>query len=145
MERCYLTEFPGESRYYTRGDEIFAQGEPGEHAYYLRRGQVDIVRDGVRIAGVLPGEIFGEMALLGDGLRSCAARARTNCEAVLIDDSQLRLTSTITPYFAIKIMQTMAARLRRVGEQAARLVLVEERAGTNGTAFLPTDRSPERA
>jgi CRP/FNR family cyclic AMP-dependent transcriptional regulator len=61
------------------GEAIFAQGDPGDSAYVVQRGVVEIVRDGARNRRVLgrvpPGGIFGEMALIDNQPRMAGARA----------------------------------------------------------------------
>ena len=72
---------PGEVPY-AAGDEIFAQGDRGELAYVVERGEVDIVRvldDGEQhLATLGPGQYFGELAPLIGFPRSASARAKTD-------------------------------------------------------------------
>lgn len=68
---------------YQAGEIIFRQGYPGDYAYVIVSGQVEIVDvkpDGSieHIALLEPGQMFGEMALLDDQPRSATARAATD-------------------------------------------------------------------
>lgn len=69
--------------YFKAGDIIFRQGYPGDNAYIVISGQVEIVDmipDGpeFRIAVLDAGQMFGELALLDDKPRSATARAITD-------------------------------------------------------------------
>ncbi len=66
------------------GSLIFRQGYPGEHAYIVRSGEVEIFKehpDGSeeRLEIMTDGQMFGELALLDDAPRSASARAHTDC------------------------------------------------------------------
>ena len=53
-------------RMYRIGERIVAAGEPGTSVFFLQRGMVSIkLEGGVRLATMVPGMAFGEMALLG--------------------------------------------------------------------------------
>lgn len=65
------------------GATIFNQGDPGDAAYFVRKGRVRVFQhhEGQRIeVGEMgPGEIFGEMAVLDGGIRSATAVAVEDC------------------------------------------------------------------
>jgi putative peptide zinc metalloprotease protein len=62
------------------GETIIRQGEPGEECYVLRSGRVEVLASGAQgderiLATLDPGSLFGEAALLTDGLRNATVRA----------------------------------------------------------------------
>ena len=69
---------------YPAGTSVVVQGESGDAYYLIRTGHAGVVRDGVRIASVGPGDGFGEIALLDD-------RPRTATVAVQEDIDGFRL------------------------------------------------------
>ena len=75
------------------GTRLFSEGEPGDNAYLIRSGEIEIVveRDGREfvIARRGPGEIIGEMALLDGGPRSATARVVVPIEVIAISLRQL--------------------------------------------------------
>ena len=77
---------------YAPGAEIFREGEVGTHAYVIERGQVEVTSlhhgHAVRIATLGPGELFGEMALIDDQVRSATVTAVEETECVRVDRSQ---------------------------------------------------------
>jgi putative peptide zinc metalloprotease protein len=87
------------------GETIIRQGEAGEECYVLRSGRVEVLTSGARgderiLATLDPGSLFGEAALLTDGLRNATVRAlkpstllvlrRTDLLEVLGEDRQTR-------------------------------------------------------
>jgi EAL domain-containing protein (putative c-di-GMP-specific phosphodiesterase class I) len=76
------------------GAVLFREGEPGDAAYLVKSGSIEVfrTRDGSEVAvGVLgPGEFFGEMAALDRRPRTASARAIEACELVVITADQMR-------------------------------------------------------
>src|SRR5579859_185551 len=63
-----------ERRVFGAGTFIFRENDPGEAAYLIQGGSVDIVQGGTKvIATLLPGRTFGEIALLRNSKRMAAA------------------------------------------------------------------------
>lgn len=83
--QSYVTNIPmSELIQYAAGEVIFRQGYPGDHAYIIKSGVIEIYDekpDGsiMRLALLKPGEMFGELALLDDAPRSASARAHEDC------------------------------------------------------------------
>jgi EAL domain-containing protein (putative c-di-GMP-specific phosphodiesterase class I) len=76
-----------------RGEVVFREGEPGHCAYLIERGAIEIVveRGGksMVLARRTAGEIFGEMAIIGDEPRSATVRAVEDCALLLITPEQV--------------------------------------------------------
>ena len=76
------------------GTEIFTEGDLGDFAYIVERGQVEIsvgtgeVKHALAVLG--PGELFGELAALDGFSRSANAIALTETELILISQEQIR-------------------------------------------------------
>ena len=74
-----------ERRVFGPGTFIFRENDPGEAAYLIQGGSVDIVQGGTKvIATLLPGRTFGEMALLRNSKRMASAVVGENGAAVEI-------------------------------------------------------------
>ena len=72
-------------REYEDGECIIKEGDVDPWLYFLLRGQVKIMKDGVEIADIdQPGEIFGEMRIISSVSRSASIYAvgKTLCLAV---------------------------------------------------------------
>ena len=60
--------------------EIIKAGDDGDRMYFLNWGSVEVIL-GEKVVGVLEsGQVFGEMALFGNGKRSCTVRALDTCD-----------------------------------------------------------------
>lgn len=112
MTQFNLFRHAKKTSYFPAGTMIFSQGESGDIMYVIVAGQVDIVIDGDCIATCGVGELVGEIAVLDRQPRSAAARARTGCTLAHIDQRDFHFLVDNTPYFAIQVMQLLAARLR---------------------------------
>jgi ABC-type lipoprotein export system ATPase subunit len=74
---------------YPRGASIIRQGETGDKFYILVEGRADVLVDAAGGGQVLvnrlgPGNYFGEMALLGDGIRTATVKAAGDSEAKVV-------------------------------------------------------------
>lgn len=88
---------------YAAHQVIFEEGELGDAAYLIMRGQVEI-RKGMKtsnpqtLATLSKNAIFGEMALFDDSPRMAEAMARTNVELIAINRDEFnRRLDTIDP------------------------------------------------
>ncbi|MCS6872283.1 MAG: cyclic nucleotide-binding domain-containing protein [Anaerolineae bacterium] len=98
------------------GQTIFSRGEYGDLMYVVVDGEVNLIdHDGDISEVVLPGGMFGEMALIDSKPRSMTAVARTDCKLAPVDRKRFSFMVTETPYFALHVMQVMAERLRQRG------------------------------
>jgi CRP-like cAMP-binding protein len=102
-----------ELRSFKAGETIFAVGDPPEHMYVVKTGEVDIDRDGRIVETIGPDGFFGEMALVDSHPRSATARAKTDCELAPINEKQFLFMVSETPFFAIIVMRALVTRLRR--------------------------------
>jgi len=80
---------------YGEGDVIFSEGEPGDAAYLILTGSVDIIKKAgdahVVIAQVGQGAIIGEMALIDSEPRMATARAASKTAVTVIPSKELAI------------------------------------------------------
>jgi len=79
-----------EPKVYPRAASIVRQGETGDKFYVLLEGKADVLisapgRGEVLVGQLRPGNYFGEMALLGNGIRAATVRAASDGEAKVIE------------------------------------------------------------
>jgi CRP-like cAMP-binding protein len=81
--------------------------------YVVQSGEVELkVRDKpMEVVG--PDGFFGEMSLIAQGRRTGTAVAKTDCTIVPINEKHFLFMVEETPFFALTVMRTMVARLRR--------------------------------
>ena len=101
---------------YEAGERIFVRDDEGSTMYVVRSGRVRIMSFGTVLDQIGPGGIFGEMALVDGGPRSATAIADTACEVAVIDAAAFQRHVSANPELALRVMQLMAARLRRMNE-----------------------------
>lgn len=86
-------ECDGSSRAVPKGAVIFEQGDQGDCAYIIERGEVEIALrqgpDRIVLGRRRQGDIFGEMAIMDHTRRSASAVAVEDCELLLISREQL--------------------------------------------------------
>jgi len=79
---------------FSRGSKIFRDGEPGNCAYLIEKGSVEISahRKGKKfvLATLNEGDLLGEMALIDDSVRSATATALEETEVVIISLDYLK-------------------------------------------------------
>jgi CRP-like cAMP-binding protein len=79
-----------ERKVFYAGTKIFKEGDMGDRAYLIQDGQVEIVKNGITLATLSKGELFGEMALVDDQPRMASAVALTDVSCVIINRDNFR-------------------------------------------------------
>jgi CRP/FNR family transcriptional regulator, cyclic AMP receptor protein len=110
-----------------KGQELFREGEPGDHLYLILDGKVKLGHgspDGREslMAILGPGEMFGELSLFDPGLRTSTATALTEANVLALGNEQLMPLLEGRPEVAAALLQALARRLRRTNEAMADLV-----------------------
>ena len=75
-------------------------------------GEAVVRRTGRRNVPLRPGDFFGEMALLDGAPRTATVEATSEVEVMLIPRSAFRKMLRSEPAIAVKMLETLAARLR---------------------------------
>ena len=106
------------------GDLIVEEGRTGNGLYAIISGNVEAIKalgtDQERIVNRLgSGEVFGEMALLGEWPRTASVRAIDEVECLGIDRWVFLTQLERHPQVGIKLLQVLAQKLR---DSDARLV-----------------------
>jgi CRP-like cAMP-binding protein len=126
---------------------IFAEGDLGLIMYVIESGEVEIRkrigngRDQV-LACLGKGDFFGEMCMLeDDSPRSATAVAKTDVDAVAIDQAAFTFMLRHNPEIAIRMMRKLVVRLRQttqlLEEALGRKVDVEDSGITGGPVAAP--------
>jgi CRP/FNR family cyclic AMP-dependent transcriptional regulator len=102
---------------YEAGDKIFVTEDEAKAMYVVRSGRVNIMASGVVLETIVPGGLFGEMALIDGAPRSATAVAAEDTEVAPIDRNAFLFMVRQSPDFALEVMSVLAARIRRMNEQ----------------------------
>jgi CRP/FNR family transcriptional regulator, cyclic AMP receptor protein len=103
-----------QSKTYIAGARIFEAGDAASEMFVVVDGEVEILLGKRVVETVGPGGIFGEMAIVDGEPRSASVVAKTDCSLVPVTRSRFTYLIQNTPFFAIEVMQILAARLRRM-------------------------------
>lgn len=112
------------------GETIFSAGGPGYSMMAVAEGIVRIClltpagRE-IVLAEIASGGVFGEIALLDGGERSADARALTNCKLVVLERRAFLPVLKRDPMLAIRLIETLCARVRRSDERMVELALLD--------------------
>jgi len=86
--RLKLLAFTSEPVSFNAGQVVFRQGDVGDRAFIILRGEVEVVLHGERADSVVARlgkhQVFGEMALLADQPRSTTIRAATDTDMLAL-------------------------------------------------------------
>jgi CRP/FNR family cyclic AMP-dependent transcriptional regulator len=97
---------------YSDGRIIFHSGDPGDCAYIVKAGRIEIREKGRAVETIQTGEIFGEMALIDEEPRTASAIAAGDVELIPIDRPMFDVLIRDDSDFALTIMRLVVRRLR---------------------------------
>ncbi len=106
--------------HFAPGDVIFQIGEPGDFMYGVIEGSVNLVVNDKVVETILQGDVFGEGVFVHPSrVRASTAIAQTDCSLACLDEKRFLFAIQNTPMFAIEIMRSFSARLRRLKQQVS--------------------------
>ncbi|GHV24615.1 Crp/Fnr family transcriptional regulator [Spirochaetia bacterium] len=133
---------------YPADSMIFAEGEPGDCLFIIRKGSVKICKivdnKEVMLAMLNPGDIFGEMALLENKPRMAAAMAYEECTIMTVTKANFEGLISTQPQLIARLTALLADRLWLIYKQLAN-TLIENPLGRIYDALqiqLEKDRIP---
>lgn len=118
-------------RSFGAGTYIFREGDPGLHLHVILKGEVKIARSGpggaeVVFAVLLPGDLFGELALFEEGaLRTADAFAVAATECLVLDRRTLIAFLESNPERMWHLIRFLSAYIRRKDESFAEVAFLD--------------------
>jgi len=94
------------------GRTLIREGAPGNSFYLLLDGEVEVSVKGRRRPSLGPGDFFGEISMLDRGPATAAVVTKTPVRALVLSHVQFRDAIRGNQAIALKVMATMAERLR---------------------------------
>ena len=101
----------------TAGTLIVDQGQTGREAFVVIDGEVDVKRNGRKVATLWPGAVVGELSLLDHGPRTATAICSTDCTLLVIDQRRFLGVLDAVPAITHKLLAALAARIRELDRQ----------------------------
>jgi CRP-like cAMP-binding protein len=100
-----------------KGRILYMPEDTSEVLFLLKQGRVQLYRispDGKKlvIATIGPGSVFGEMALIGQGMHNTFAEAVEPCVLCVMSRDDVERLLTTKPNVALRIFETLGKRLK---------------------------------
>lgn len=108
-----VLESAAELKTYPAGSMIFGQGDPSDSVVFVRSGAVRIYVDPpeghrIELRTLGPGEIFGELGVVGGQRRTASAQAATDVDVWAVDHGTFNAVYRSDPRVAVEIAKVMA-------------------------------------
>src|SRR5947208_1972922 len=121
---------------YMAGASIVKQGEPGDAFYVVLNGQAKVSTNGRFIGRMIPGDHFGEIAVLDGGERTATVTSETPMTLVILRRKDLLKALRSDANLALHMMTELAKMIRRVSKSTTQWRC--------GSSSLPTTTSRRR-
>jgi CRP/FNR family transcriptional regulator, cyclic AMP receptor protein len=120
----------GRFRRVPRGDYLFFQTEPGDSIFLMRAGMVVVVLmnpDGreLVISELHPGDCFGEISLLSEGIRTAGAMAREDSEVLEVPGSAFLAVLDQEPRLTRRMLAVTIERLNAAHSRESALAFLD--------------------
>jgi len=104
------------------GECLFHEGDPGDSAYLILSGSVDVVRSGADgretlLASLGQGEVIGELAIIDGGVRSATIRATETTELFVVQREEFLSLAAKSPRLLADLLIGLSRKLRQVNDQ----------------------------
>jgi CRP-like cAMP-binding protein len=94
------------------GSLLTKEGEVGDEFFVVAEGLAEALIKGKKVGSIRPGSFFGEMALLDQGPRVATVQAKLPTRVLVLDSKGFARVVHDSPSVALKVMRTLAERLR---------------------------------
>jgi len=101
---------------YMAGHSIVRQGDPGDAFYVVLTGQAKVTSNGRFLARALPGDHFGEIAVLDGGDRTATVSSETPMTLLILRRRDLLQALRDDPELSMHMMAELAKMFRRVSK-----------------------------
>jgi CRP-like cAMP-binding protein len=96
--------------HYLRGRRVVLEGLRGSDFFLVVAGTAAVIVDGWRVATLGPGDFFGEMAVLGAGLRTASVRAETPLRCLVLPNGKLEALLLEHPQLGLNVLHVLVTR-----------------------------------
>jgi CRP-like cAMP-binding protein len=97
---------------FDEGDVLTEEGDEGDTFYVLLQGEAKVERGGRRVARLIPGDFFGEIALIDSGPRTASVVAETPVLTLTIHRKRFQKMLEEDPSIVVQMLEELAKRLR---------------------------------
>ena len=112
---------------YGEGQCLCNEGEPGDQLFIIKTGRVAVLKGGnggapVKVAVLEPGQIAGELSLLGKPIRSATLQAETETNVWTLDHASFQELLEQHPGLARELLSRLTVQLQRESSLLARVL-----------------------
>lgn len=100
---------------FNAGHRVTLEGFRGREFYLIVEGQAAVSVGGRRVAELGPGDFFGEVAVLRDGLRSATVTAETKLRCLVLSDDSLEQLLVAHPRVGVNMLREVLGRFPEAG------------------------------
>lgn len=112
-------------RVYQPGENIVTEGDIGDCMYIIQQGTAEVIRtengESTVVDTMSAGELFGEMAIVENTVRSSTVRARSEVRAITIDRKTFMRRIQEDPSLAMSVLEVLCHRVRHLDDTIAEL------------------------
>lgn len=101
-----------EEAYFNAGEVVMRRGISGSGLYVIVEGRASVRLDGVELNRLMPGDFFGEIAILLDQAPSADVVAETELRCLVLGGSQIEEILIAHPRLMYRMLQAEARKLR---------------------------------
>ena len=114
LSRRHLRHIAGlmEEQQVEKGAALAEEGKPGDDFHVILEGEAKVTRGSRTINRLLPGDFFGEIALIDGGPRTASVVAQTPVTTLRLDRARFRKLLEQEPTVVVKMLEELARRLR---------------------------------
>lgn len=102
-----------EEQSFQKGAKLAEEGESGDSFHVIVEGEAKVTRGGRLINRLIPGDFFGEVALIDGGPRTATVTAETPVTTLVLDRNEFRRMLEEDPSIVVKMLEELARRLRQ--------------------------------
>lgn len=95
------------------GKMLVREGQHGRELYVVLTGTAVVTQKGRKVAELVPGDFFGEMAFLCPASRSATVKAYSDMRLLVLGPREMDVIVDREPTIARRLLEAMARRIRR--------------------------------
>ena len=99
-------------RHFTQGETVMREGTDGAAFFLIEAGEASVSVAGSPRASLCPGDHFGEIALIDEGVRSATITAVTDLDCYGLTYWEFRPLLLANGGIGLKLLQSLAKKLR---------------------------------
>lgn len=103
-----------EKKHFSKGTNIFNQGDSANSLYFIIEGSVDINKDNKTIATLKDSDTFGEISLITSLPRSASALAKTDCKVFKMSSEKFHELISMSSKVKDEVLQLVSDRLKEL-------------------------------